>query len=92
MTFRRFNEEGTQTNAVSVLKALRRDTYEMIMVGDRLLATDEKVAWHVRTMDLAGLIPQKGDTITGADGITWVVWIAQRQTLGVRYKLTCVRK
>lgn len=92
VTYRRYDEGGSLTNTVNIAKALRRDTMEMVVVNDQFIATDEKVAWHVKASSVTGLVPRKGDTITGADGIVWIVWLVQRQTLGARFRLTCVRR
>lgn len=52
--------------------------------------------WHFLVADLenyysgSGTVAKPRDKLTDASGQIWIVWRVQKQSLGVRYRLSCI--
>jgi len=91
ITFTSRRPEGDTTAAVPNAVGLVYQEREAAMSGGLFDVGD--CAWHIPAEQLGGLVPREGDTVTQADGTTWVAHGQGCNLIALRsaYRLVCYR-
>ncbi len=87
------NEAGTVVDTVVIDYGLKMRTKEAIVVNDRLVDSDQTCVWHALVSAFGVIEPKKGDKLTRAkNGEVWLVWTADKVTMDIRYRITCIKE
>lgn len=82
----------TPVATAAIAHALRRATATRYVSQGGMMVPGERVVWHVWVAELGGSItPKPFDQILDGAGVYWLVEMADKQTLGSRWRLSCVR-
>ena len=98
-TFTSVNPAGNVVQAVADALAFDYGHREALASGGAFAAGDR--GWRLPLAGMAGLAPKEGDTVTGADGVVWVVYgegitleaegLAPAAGAGLAWSVVCYR-
>jgi hypothetical protein len=84
--------EGTYGSAVTVDNALKRSTQRAVVDAGTGRLAIAQVTFHLWCAKLDGTTPKFGDVIQEAGGTRWTIIAVADETLGTRYKCSCVKE
>lgn len=89
--FVRLTEGTFVTPATTIPNCLPREVSREWMASVGLLDKTGKV-WHLWASQASGVVPKEQDVVQDGAGVRWAVKRVQKQTLGTRYRLTCIKE